>query len=138
MPHLRKALTIAGATLAITAPLMATGSPAFATARDGVCDGGEFCYYWGLYQTDSVSDFNGAVANYGTTQPTCFDFKGSGSGKGECIKNNAMSVWNHSSVAVRVYFNSNFSGTKYQDIAPFAKVNLNSTLLLNNASHKFL
>ena len=138
MPHLRKALTIAGATLAITAPLIATGSPAFAAARDGVCDGGEFCYYWGLYQTDSVSDFNGAVGNYGTTQPTCFDFKGAGSGKGECIKNNAMSVWNHSSITVRVYFNSNFSGTKYQDIAPFAKVNLNSTLLLNNASHKFL
>src|SRR5690242_829331 len=81
MLHLRKTLTVAGAALAITAPLMATGSPAFAAARDGVCEAGEFCYYFNSNEAGSVSDFVTSVGNYGTTQPTCYDFKGPGAGQ---------------------------------------------------------
>jgi hypothetical protein len=136
MLHLRKALTVAGAALAITAPLMAASSPAFAAARDGVCESGEFCYYFLSNQTGSVSDFTESVANYGTTQPTCFEFRGPGAGQFQCIKNNAESVWNHSGTTVTVFFNSNFGGTS-QRIAPGAKVNLNAALFNNNASHRF-
>jgi hypothetical protein len=136
MLHPRKALTIAGAAVAITASLMATGSPAFAAARDGICDSGEFCYYFLTNEAGSLSDFTGSVANYGTTEPTCFDFKGPGAGQGQCIKNNAESVWNRSSRTVTVFFNSNFGGPP-QPIAPGARINLNPTLSDNNASHRF-
>ena len=68
----------------------------------------------------SVSDFTGSIGDYGTTQPSCYDFKGAGAGKGKCIKNAAASVWNRSSQTVRVYFNSGHTGT-YQDFAPAPK-----------------
>lgn len=136
MLHPGKALTVAGAALAITGALMATGSPAFAADRDGICQSGEFCYYFLSNETGSLSDFTGSVANYGTTEPTCFDFKGPGAGQGTCIKNNAESVWNHSSRTVTVFFNSNFGGAS-QSIAPGARVNLNASLSNNNASHRF-
>ena len=67
-------------------------------------------------QAGSVSDFTGSVADYGTKQPSCYDFKGAGNGKGMCVKNDAASVWNRSSKTVRVYFNSNFAGSD-QDFA---------------------
>ncbi|HEX5116095.1 MAG TPA: peptidase inhibitor family I36 protein [Pseudonocardiaceae bacterium] len=136
MRHLRKALTIAGAALAITAPLMAIGTPAFAAARDGVCDSGEFCYYFFSGEQGSLSDFTGSVANYGTTEPTCFDFKGPGTGQGQCIKNNAESVWNRSSRTVTVFFNSNFGGP-FQNIEPGQRIDLIPALFDNNASHEF-
>jgi surface antigen len=134
MRHLRKALTIAGAALAITAPLMATGSPAFAAARDGVCDSGEFCYYYNSGEVGSISDFTTSIDDYGTTQPSCYDFKGAGAGQGLCVKNNAASVWNRTSTTVTVYFNSYYGGAS-QSFASGAKGNLNATLKNNNASH---
>jgi surface antigen len=134
MPHLRKALTVAGVALAVTAPLMATGSPAFAAARDGVCDSGEFCYYYNSGEAGSISDFTTSVDDYGTTEPSCYDFKGAGAGKGVCVKNNAASVWNRTSKTVTVYFNSFYAGAS-QSFAAGAKGNLNATLKNNNASH---
>ena len=86
-------------------PCSATATPAFAASRDGVCDTGEFCYYFNSGEAGSISDFTGSIADYGTTQPSCYDFKGAGAGKGKCVKNNAASVWNRSSKTVRVYFN---------------------------------
>ncbi len=115
---------------------MASTAPASAAARNGVCESGEFCYYYNSNNQGSVSDFTSSLANYGTTQPSCYEFKGSGNGQGLCIKNNAASVWNRSNVTVRVYYNSNYGGA-YQDFAPGAKGNLNSTLKNNNASHQF-
>ncbi len=112
-------------------------SPAAAAARDGTCDSGEFCYYYNSNQAGSVSDFTDSLDDYGTTQPTCYDFKGAGSGKGLCVKNNAASVWNRTSKTVRVYFNSNFAGAT-QDFAAGAKGNLNATLKNNNASHELV
>lgn len=112
-------------------------SPASAVARDGRCDSGEFCYYFNSNEAGSVSDFTTSLDDYGTTQPTCYDFKGPGNGKGVCIKNNAASVWNRSSRTVRVYFNSNFAGP-HQDFPAGTKGNLNATLKNNEASHQFL
>jgi hypothetical protein len=77
-----------------------------------------------------------SVGNYGTTEPSCFDFKGPGLGQGQCIKNNAESVWNRSSRPVTVFFNSGFTGHS-QTFQPDAVGNLDSTLFNNNASHQF-
>ncbi|WNV87268.1 peptidase inhibitor family I36 protein [Umezawaea sp. Da 62-37] len=127
------AFAVVGAAMLV----MSGTTNASAAARNGVCDSGEFCYYWGANNTGSISDFTTSVPDYGTTQPTCYDFKGPGTGQGQCIKNNARSVWNRTSGIVRVYYNSNYGGT-FQPIAAGYKGNLNSTLSDNNASHKFL
>ncbi|RAJ32057.1 surface antigen [Kitasatospora sp. SolWspMP-SS2h] len=138
MKSIRATLTVAGTALALAVPLVgATSAPAFAASRDGVCNSGEFCYYYNSNEAGSVSDFTGSLGDYGTTQPTCYEFKGSGAGQGVCIKNNAASVWNRTGKTVRVYFNSGYAGAS-QDFAPGAKGNLNATLKNNNASHQFL
>jgi hypothetical protein len=121
---------------AFAAVVVAPGA-ASAAGRDGTCDSGEFCYYYNSNEAGSVSDFTDSEDDYGTTQPTCYEFKGAGSGEGVCVKNNAASVWNRTSKTVRVYFNSNFAGAS-QDFAAGAKGNLNSTLKNNNASHELL
>ncbi|MEO3786168.1 SpoIID/LytB domain-containing protein [Actinocorallia sp. B10E7] len=130
-------LTAATAAMAIGGAVVATASPASAAGRDGVCQTGEFCYYFNSNNKGSVSDFTKSVADYATTQPSCYDFKGAGAGKGKCIKNEAASVWNRSKKTVRVYFNSNYKGA-YQDFRPGAKGNLETGLKNQNASHKFL
>jgi surface antigen len=120
---------LAGAAVGMTA------APAHAaTARNGVCESGEFCYYYNSYEGGSLSDFTTSVGNYGTDPATCYVFKGTGAGKGLCIKNNAASVWNRTSKPVYVYYNSNYSGAS-QKIAAGTKANLNSTLKNNDASH---
>jgi murein DD-endopeptidase MepM/ murein hydrolase activator NlpD len=134
--NIRKNLAVAGAALAMTTSLLSLAAPASAASRDGVCDSGEFCYYYNSNNAGSISDFTGSVEDYGTEQPSCYDFKGAGDGKGKCIKNEAASVWNRSTKTVRVHFNSNFDGA-YQDFAAGAKGNLNATLKNNNASHQF-
>jgi hypothetical protein len=123
--------------MALAAPLLTTISPAHAASRDGICDSGEFCYYYNSNQGGSLSDFTGSVSDLGATEPSCFDFKGPGAGHGVCVKNNAASVWNRTKYTVRVYYNSNYSGAS-QDFAPGAKGNLDSTLKNNEASHQFL
>lgn len=132
--HLRKALIVAGTALTITAPNMTVATPAHAAVRDGRCDSGEFCYYHNSNEAGSVSDFTTSIADYGTKQPSCYDFKGAGAGKGRCVKNNAAAVWNRTSQPVTVYFNSNYGGA-HQSFAAGAKGDLNATLKNNNASH---
>ncbi|BFU47605.1 peptidase inhibitor family I36 protein [Krasilnikovia sp. MM14-A1004] len=134
--NIRKSLAVAGAALAVATSILSFSSPASAAGRDGDCDSGEFCYYFNSDNEGSVSDFTGSVDDYGAEQPSCYDFKGAGTGKGKCVKNNAASVWNRSTKTVRVYFNSNYDGA-YQDFAAGAKGNLNATLKNNNASHQF-
>ncbi|MFZ0158347.1 MAG: peptidase inhibitor family I36 protein [Kineosporiaceae bacterium] len=125
-------------TLALAAGIWAGGIvSAQAAARDGNCDTGEFCYYYDNGTTGSASDFTASLANYGTIQPSCYEFRGAGNGKGLCIKNRAASVWNRAGQTVRVYFNSNYAGA-YQDIAPGVRTDLNATLRKENASHAFL
>ncbi|MEU6407658.1 peptidase inhibitor family I36 protein [Microbispora sp. NPDC046933] len=137
MGTLDKILTTAAAAVVLGGAVLATASPASAAVRDGVCDSGEFCYYFNSGNQGSLSDFTGSVGDYGTRQPSCFDFKGPGTGKGKCVKNAAASVWNRSSKTVRVYFNSNYGGSVYQDFAPGAKGNLKAGLKNQNASHQF-
>jgi hypothetical protein len=133
----KRTVGAAAVALALVMPLVAFAEPANAADRDGVCQSGEFCYYYNSNEAGSVSDFTGSVSDYGTTEPTCYDFKGPGAGQGTCIKNNAASVWNRSSVTVRVYYNTGFAGAT-EDFAPGAKGNLDATLKNENASHKFL
>ncbi|OQO94545.1 peptidoglycan DD-metalloendopeptidase family protein [Saccharomonospora piscinae] len=130
------AVGAAVAMLAATGLTVISAAPASAAARDGVCQKGEFCYYYNSNNEGSVSDFAGSIANYGTTQPTCYEFKGPGNGQGRCIKNDAASVWNRTGAKVRVYYNSNYGGA-YQDFGAGVQRNLNATLKNNNASHKF-
>ncbi len=130
-------LTAATAAVALGGAVLATASPAMAAGRDGVCDSGEFCYYFNSNNNGSLSDFTGSVADYGAKQPSCYDFKSAGTGKGVCVKNNAASVWNRSGKTVRVYFNSRYGGHS-QDFAPGARGNLDATLKNQNASHQFL
>ena len=99
LSQLKKMGRIGAAVVALSASMLVVApatDAAAATARNGNCESGEFCYYWGAGKFGSVSDFSGTAnfANYGTTQPTCYDFKGVGTGKGQCVKNNAGSVWN--------------------------------------------
>jgi murein DD-endopeptidase MepM/ murein hydrolase activator NlpD len=136
MKTLNRILTAATAAMALGGAVLATASPASAASRDGVCDSGEFCYYYNSDNAGSISDFTGSISDYGTEQPSCYDFKGAGAGKGLCIKNEAASVWNRSTKTVRVYYNSDYSGS-YQDFSAGAKGNLNSTLKNENASHEF-
>jgi len=89
----RTSLAIGGA-VAMAMAVTGTAS-AVSTPRNGVCELGEFCLWYGYNQTGSVSDFNGSISDYGTTQPTCYEFKGPGLGKGQCIRNNALSVKNN-------------------------------------------
>ncbi|MFC4908857.1 peptidase inhibitor family I36 protein [Actinomadura gamaensis] len=132
-----KFLTAATAAAALGGAVVASASPAMAAGRNGVCDPGEFCYYFNSGEKGSVSDFTGSVADYGAKQPSCYDFKGAGNGRGVCVKNNAASVWNRSGSTVRVYYNSRYGG-HYQDFGPGARGNLDSVLKNQNASHQFL
>ena len=128
------AMVGASAVVAGAAFTMATPAAHAATARNGVCESGEFCLYYNSGEAGSVSDFSASVSDYGASQPSCYDFKGAGAGKGLCVKNQAASVWNRTSKTVYVYYNSGYAGTK-QGIAAGAKANLTSALKNNNAGH---
>lgn len=129
------ALAIGGSVVLVMT--VAAGTATAATARNGVCEVGEFCLYWGLGRTGSVSDFNGSIPDYGNSQPTCYEFKGPGTGQGECVKNNAASAWNRTTAnTVTVYFNSGYGGSS-DVFTPGQAKDLNNTFL-ENASHKFV
>ena len=130
------AIAVVGPAVLLAAAVL-NAAPAAAAPRDGTCANGEFCYYYNSNQAGSVSDFAESLDDYGTTQPTCYEFRGKGNGRGVCVKNNAASVWNRTGKTVRVYFNSNFAGA-HQDFRPGAKGNLNATLKNENASHQLL
>lgn len=117
--------------------IMTVPGTATAVARDGWCDVGEFCLYWGSGRTGSLSDFNGSIPNYGGSQPTCYDFKGSGGGQGMCVKNRARSAWNRTTAnRVTVYYLDNY-GNPSDVFTPGQTKNLVNTYL-NNASHRFV
>lgn len=122
--------------LVIGAGALASVTPAeAATARNGVCESGEFCYYFNSNNAGSVSDFNTSISNLGDHQPSCYEFRGKGLGKGLCVKNNAASVWNRTSKTVTVFYNSGYGG-RSQSIAAGHRANLTSGLKNENASHR--
>jgi hypothetical protein len=105
-------VAVVGAVVGLAIPLAGT---AHATgARDGYCDPGEFClYYYGAGTTSgSLSDFAvGNIPDLGPTQPTCYEFRGAGYGKGECVWRNAESAWNRTGHDVRVFTNVRYTNT---------------------------
>lgn len=133
MKKILAAVGIAGAIVGAVATTTATSADA-ATARNGKCETGEFCLYFNSNEAGSVSDFTTSISDYGAKQPSCYEFKGAGNGKGKCVKNNAASVWNRTSKPVTVYYNSGYAGAK-QVIKAGAKANLTSTLKNENAAH---
>jgi hypothetical protein len=109
---------------------------------NGVCDSGEFCYYYYTNQGGSladlyIEDMEYAKGNSGGEDDSCVAFVSAGSGQYQCIRNNAQSVWNRSNVTIRVYYRPNFNACSYdQEIPPNTKANLNSILKDDNASHR--
>lgn len=137
VPLLRRLAAAGAVTATLLTGLLVTAAPAqAATARNGVCETGEFCYYFNSDHAGSLSDFSGSISDLGATQPSCYDFKSVGNGKGTCVKNHAASVWNRTSGPVTVFFNSGYAGAE-QTVAADGKVNLNSALKNQNASHLF-
>lgn len=131
----RRAAAMAMAALGLAAGLVSVSSPALAASRNGVCEAGEFCLYYNSNFLGSVSDFTTSITDYGATQPSCYEFKGTGAGQGQCVKNNAASAWNRTGTTVTVFFNSNYGGAD-QVFASGSKANLNATLKNENASHR--
>jgi hypothetical protein len=135
--HLVRAVVAIGAAAALALPLAgsAAGAP---TPRNGVCEAGEFCLYWGLGGPSggsSVSDFTASIPEYGNTQPTCYDFKGPGVGKGECVKNNAASAYNRRSGTVRLYILPNCGSTGRWVLQPGQRVDDLTPYIDRNQSH---
>lgn len=108
-------------------------TPAHADARNGVCEDGEICLYFNSDTQGSLVDFVGSVKDYGTGAD-CIKFVGPGNGRGQCVKNNAASVWNRKSVPVTIFFKSDWSGAIDSFIAG-RRANLSATLKNENASH---
>ncbi|WP_424183896.1 peptidase inhibitor family I36 protein [Actinokineospora sp. G85] len=126
--RLVRASLVVGSSMALVTAVAGTATAA--TPRNGTCETGEFCLYWGTVYSGSVSDFNGSVPDYGSSQPTCYEFKGPGSGKGTCVKNNAGSARNKTTGhTVRVYYN----GGSYTLAAGTSLVLSN-----RNTSHTFI
>ncbi|MEU4806230.1 peptidase inhibitor family I36 protein [Actinosynnema sp. NPDC023587] len=135
MKLIGRRLARAGAALCAAAALVLSTTPAAtaATPRNGVCEDGEFCLYYYTELRGSVSDFTTSVLNYGSSQPSCYDFKGPGDGQGLCVKNNARSAWNRRGDHVWVFFNSNHSGD-FDVVGSGSMRDLVNTFD-NNASH---
>ncbi|MDO7869408.1 CHAP domain-containing protein [Nocardioides jiangxiensis] len=135
--HRIRTMALTASVATVASLFAATAAPAqAATARNGVCETGEFCYSYNSDFAGSVSDHGTRLGDYGSTTPSCYTFRTPGkAGYGQCVKNNAASVWNRTSQTIRVYYNSNYSGA-YVDVAAGVKRNLAGTALYNqNASH---
>ncbi|GAA1636608.1 M23 family metallopeptidase [Catellatospora bangladeshensis] len=104
-----------------------------ATARNGVCEDGEVCLYYNSNHEGSLVDFSGSVRDYGTGAG-CVTFISAGSGRGQCVKNNAASVWNRKSVPVTIFYKSDWAGAIDSFIAG-RKDNLSAALKNENAGH---
>ncbi|MBO0610542.1 peptidase inhibitor family I36 protein [Myceligenerans salitolerans] len=107
-----------------------------ATARNGVCESGEICFYYNSNNAGSISDHAATdLGNYGTDPASCYVFRTAGrNGYNQCIKNNVASVWNRTGKTVRVHYNSYYGG-RYDAVAAGAKRNLSAALKNENASH---
>jgi hypothetical protein len=128
-------VTVAALMGALISVSFGAATASAATARNGVCEAGEFCLYYNSNHQGSLSDFATSVPDYGDDQPSCYEFKSAGAGKGLCVKNEAAAVWNRTSGPVTVYYNSGYAGSK-QTVAAGGKVNLNASLKNENASHR--
>jgi murein DD-endopeptidase MepM/ murein hydrolase activator NlpD len=116
------------------ATVIAGAAPAqAATARNGVCESGEFCLYYNSDTSGSLSDFAGSISDYGSSSG-CYKFVSAGAGQGQCVKNNAASAWNRTGRYVTVFYNSGYSGP-IDNFSPGADANLRAYLKNENAAH---
>lgn len=130
----RKLATSLVATVALAASMLVTQAPAAsAAARDGLCDFGEFCLYYGPDRTGSLVDFVNTQRDY-TESGGCIRFIRAGAGQNTCVQNNAASAWNRSGGPVSVFYNSDFGGV-YDIIPNNTGPNLNDNVRKDNASH---
>lgn len=114
---------------------IAMSSGAEAAQRDGKCQTGEFCYNYNSNLKGSWSDFTASVGDLGAKQPSCFEFKSAGAGKGKCVKNEAGGFWNRTNKNVTVYYNAGFAG-KSATLKPGAKGKLPAAVYNDNAGHR--
>lgn len=129
-----KRVVFAALGAALLSGIVLPASPAqAATARNGVCEDGEFCLYYNSSHEGSLVDFKGSIATYGTGAD-CVKFISSGNGRGQCVKNNAASAWNRKSVPVTVFYKSNWAGAIDSFVAG-RKANLSTALKNENAGH---
>lgn len=135
MKYLHKLITMLTVAVMMMTTAVAVAAPAQAAARDGNCNKGEFCYNYNSNLGGSWSDFRSSLADYGTSQPNCYDFKGSGRGKGKCIKNDAGGYWNRTGKPVTVFYNTGFGG-RSATLKAGTKGKLPASVYNNNASHK--
>lgn len=66
---IRRLSVAASAVLLAAGAAILPASSASAAERDGVCDGGEVCFFYNSDFQGAVSDFTGSVENYGSRQP---------------------------------------------------------------------
>lgn len=131
----RSAYTVGALALAVSGLTgVAAETAQAATARNGVCEAGELCLYYNSNQQGSLSDFTSSLGQYNATQPTCYEFRGAGAGKGMCIKNQTASVWNRTGSDATIFENSDFGG-RTETVPANGKANL-TILKNNNASHR--
>ena len=57
----------AAAVMGVAAAVAGAAPAQAATARNGVCESGEFCLYYNSDTSGSVSDFAGSVSDYGSS-----------------------------------------------------------------------
>ncbi|MEV8615457.1 peptidase inhibitor family I36 protein [Amycolatopsis sp. NPDC051373] len=127
------AATAGAVALLMTVPSAASAAP----VRNGICEVGEFCLYYGYDLSGSVSDFTTSIPNYGSSQPGCYEFKSDGVGQHQCVKNNALSAFNQTKHVVKVYYNSNYGGISVTFQPGEARDGGLGPLDRENASHKF-
>lgn len=125
-------VALLGVALALSGTLLVTPLAQAATARNGVCEDGEFCLYYNSNQQGSVSDFDASVRDYGTGAD-CYHFLGAGNGKGQCVKDEAASVWNRRDAVVTVFYKTGWTG-QIDTFTHGVKANLTSTYN-ENAGH---
>jgi murein DD-endopeptidase MepM/ murein hydrolase activator NlpD len=128
-----KRILVAAAAAALLGGVIFAAPAYAATARNGVCEDGEVCLYFNSDNEGSLVDFSGSVKDYGTGAD-CVKFISAGNGRGQCVKNNAASVWNRKSVPVTIFFHSDWSGAIDSFIAS-RKDNLRAGLKNENAGH---
>jgi murein DD-endopeptidase MepM/ murein hydrolase activator NlpD len=130
----KKALGLVAAAAALAGALVAHAPAAqAATAKNGICETGEFCLYYNSDNQGSLVDLANSQSDYGTGAD-CVAFVSAGSGNGQCVKNNAASVWNREGAVATVFYKSGWSGA-IDSIEPGVKANLRPELKNENAGH---
>lgn len=116
-------LPIALAAAIATANLVLSASPTQAADRNGLCEDGEFCLFWGNNLYGAVGDYRYGTNDFAADhlKAICCTWR---PGMGERVKNNAASAWNkHHYYTARVHYNENQTGP-YDDVAPDSWRNL--------------